>query len=110
MKMKRRGRTGKLVLREALEPWLPAGLLSKRKRGFQIPFAEWFRGDFSRFAREAWNDSGARQSGYLRPEAVEQLFREHDASLANHGRTLYAIAMFSCWWQQTRTEGRRKAA
>jgi asparagine synthase (glutamine-hydrolysing) len=110
MTMKRRGGTGKLVLREAIAPWLPARLLSKRKRGFQIPFAEWFRGDFSRFAREAWNDSGARQSGYLRPEAVEQLFREHDASLANHGRTLYAIAMFSCWWQQTRTEGRRKAA
>ncbi len=109
-KMKRRGGTGKLVLREAMEPWLPTGLLSKRKRGFQIPFAEWFRGDFSRFAREAWNDSGARQSGYLRPEAVEQLFREHDASLANHGRTLYAIAMFSCWWQQTKTEGKRAAA
>jgi asparagine synthase (glutamine-hydrolysing) len=110
MKMKRRGGTGKLVLREAIEPWLPAGFLSKRKRGFQIPFAEWFRGDFSRFAREAWNDSGARQSGYLRPEAVEQLFMEHDASLANHGRTLYAIAMFSCWWQQTKTEGKREAA
>jgi asparagine synthase (glutamine-hydrolysing) len=110
MKMKRRGGTGKLVLREALEPWLPSGLLSKRKRGFQIPFAEWFRGDFSKFAREAWSDSGARQSGYLKPEAVEQLFREHDASLANHGRTLYAIAMFGCWWQQTMTEGRRKAA
>ena len=110
MKMKRRGGRGKLVLREAMAPWLPANLLGKRKRGFQIPFAEWFRGDFSRFARGAWNDSGARQSGYLRPDAVEQLFREHDASLANHGRTLYAIAMFSCWWQQTRTEGRRKAA
>ena len=110
MKMKRRGGTGKLVLRQAMEPWLPSGLLSKRKRGFQIPFAEWFRGDFSRFAREAWNDSGAGQSGYLKPEAVEQLFQEHDASLANHGRTLYAIAMFSCWWQQMKTEGRREAA
>ena len=110
VKMKRRGGTGKYALRKAVEPWLPAELVSKRKRGFQIPFAEWFRGDFSRFAREAWNESGARQSGYLRPEAVEQLFREHDASLANHGRILYAIAMFSCWWQQTMTEGKRKAA
>ena len=109
-KVKRRGGTGKQVLRDAMAPWIPASLLSKRKRGLQIPFAEWFRGDFSRFAREAWNDSGARHSGYLCPEAVEQLFREHDASLANHGRTLYAIAMFSCWWQQTRTEGKRKTA
>ena len=110
MRMKRRGPVGKYALRKAVEPWLPAGILDQRKRGFQIPFAEWFRGDFSRFAREAWNDSGARQSGYLRPDAVEQLFLEHDAGLANHGRTLYAIAMFSCWWQQTMTEGKREAA
>lgn len=108
--MKRRGRVGKFALRKAAEPWLPAGALDKRKLGFQIPFAEWFRGDFSRFAREAWNTSGAKDSGYLRPDAVEQLFREHDAGLANHGRILYSIAMFSCWWQQSFTENRRKAA
>lgn len=110
LKMKRRRGVGKYALRRAVRPWLPANGIDGRKRGFQIPFAEWFKGDFSRFAREAWNDSGARQSGYLRPEAVEQLFREHDAGLANHGRTLYAVAMFSCWWQQTMTEGARKAA
>jgi len=108
--MKRRGRVGKFALRKAAEPWLPAGALDKRKLGFQIPFAEWFRGDFSRFAREAWNTSGAKDSGYLRPDAVEQLFREHDAGLANHGRILYSIAMFSCWWQQAFAENRRKAA
>jgi asparagine synthase (glutamine-hydrolysing) len=108
--MKRRGRIGKYALRKAVEPWLPNNALDKRKKGFQIPFAEWFKGDFSRFAREAWYDSGAFHSGYLRPDAVEQLFAEHDAGLANHGRTLYSIAMFSCWWQQAMTEGKRKAA
>jgi len=110
LKMKRRGRVGKYILRRAVEPWLPAQTQERHKRGFQLPFAEWFKGDFSRFAREAWNDSSARDSGYLRPDAVDQLFREHDAGLANHGRTLYAIAMFSCWWQQAMTEGERKAA
>jgi asparagine synthase (glutamine-hydrolysing) len=98
--MKLRGDTGKVALREAVAPWLPAGALSKRKLGFQLPFAEWFRGDFATFAREAWNDSGARTSGYLRPAAVDQLFAEHEAGLAQHGRTLFAIAMFSCWWRQ----------
>jgi asparagine synthase (glutamine-hydrolysing) len=108
--MKRRGNVGKYILRKAVEPWLPTNALQARKRGFQIPFAEWFKGDFSHFAREAWNDSGARQSGYLRPEAVEQLFKEHDANIANHGRTLYAIAMFSCWWRQTMTRRMRQVA
>jgi asparagine synthase (glutamine-hydrolysing) len=99
--MKMRGKTGKYALRKAVEPWLPTGALGKRKLGFQLPFAEWFRGDFSKFAEEAWNESGASQSGFLRPEAVDSLFAEHRAGVANHGRVLYAIAMFSCWWQDT---------
>ncbi|MBV8907549.1 MAG: asparagine synthase (glutamine-hydrolyzing) [Sphingomonas sp.] len=98
--MKLRGNLGKYALRKAIEPWLPANALDKRKLGFQLPFKEWFRGEFSDFAREAWHDSGAAASGYLRPQAVEQLFAEHRAGRADHGRILYAIAMFSCWWQQ----------
>lgn len=105
-----RGKVGKYALRQAIAPWLPADALDKRKLGFQLPFAEWFRGDFATFAREAWHDSGAVDSGYLRPEAVDALFAEHRAGRANHGRTLYAIAMFSCWWQQTKAAGAARAA
>lgn len=100
--MKLRGKVGKYALREAVRPWLPPGALDAAKRGFQLPFAEWFRGGFAEFAREAWHDSGATAAGYLRPAAVEALFAEHRAGLANHGRILYAIAMFSIWWRQAR--------
>jgi asparagine synthase (glutamine-hydrolysing) len=100
--MKLRGKVGKYALRKAVEPWVPAAALDTRKLGFQLPFRDWFRGEFSDFAQEAWNDSGAAASGYLEPAAVEQLFEEHRAGRADHGRILYAIAMFSCWWQQQR--------
>jgi asparagine synthase (glutamine-hydrolysing) len=108
--MKLRGKLGKYALRKAVEPWLPPPALGTRKLGFQLPFAEWFRGDFSDFAQEAWNESGAKQGGFLRPPAVDQLFAEHRAGTANHARLLYAIAMFSCWWQQNIHEKTVKAA
>lgn len=107
--MKIHGKVGKYALREATKDWLPAGAFDMRKRGFQLPFAEWFRGDFSDFAREIWNDSGAAGSGYLRAQEVEALFREHRAGTANHGRILYAIAMFGCWWQQNIASAPRAA-
>ncbi|CDO37011.1 asparagine synthase (glutamine-hydrolyzing) [Novosphingobium sp. KN65.2] len=99
--MKLRGKVGKYALRKAVEPWLFPGALDERKLGFQLPFAEWFSGGFASFAQEAWISSGASRSGYLRQDAVEKLFAEHAAGLANHGRILHAIAMFSCWWDQT---------
>jgi asparagine synthase (glutamine-hydrolysing) len=99
--LKLRGSTGKYVLRRAVEPWLPEGALEQRKIGFQLPFADWFMGGFSDFAREAWRSSGA-DLGFLDGAGVEQLFDEHRRGAADHGRILYAIAMFSCWWKQQR--------
>jgi asparagine synthase (glutamine-hydrolysing) len=98
--MKVRGGLGKYALRRAVEPWLPKVAQNKRKLGFQLPFAQWFRGDFSAFAREAWHESGAAQAGYLRPPAVDRLFAEHSGGKANHSRVLFAIAMFGIWWRQ----------
>jgi asparagine synthase (glutamine-hydrolysing) len=101
--LKLRGSTGKYVLRRAVEPWLPRGALSQRKIGFQLPFADWFMGGFNDFAREAWRSSGVADLGFLDRQGVEQLFDEHRRGAADHGRVLYAIAMFSCWWEQQRT-------
>ena len=98
--LKLRGNTGKYVIREAIKPWLPQGALDQRKIGFQLPFADWFMGGFNEFDREAWRSSGVADLGFLDDASVERLFDEHRRGAADHGRVLYAIAMFSCWWQQ----------
>ena len=111
LKMKLRGNVGKYVLRKAVEPWLPQGQSDKRKLGFQLPFVEWFRGDFSRFAREAWNDERRQaDAAIFGPKQSSSSSTSIDAGLANHGRILYAIAMFSCWWQQSMTQQDRSKA
>jgi asparagine synthase (glutamine-hydrolysing) len=97
----RRG-VGKYVLRRAAEPWLPRETPAGRKLGFQMPLADWFIGGFSDFAYEAWTSSGAADAGFLNPKEVTRLFDEHRRGKANHGRLLYALAMFSCWWKDQR--------
>ena len=100
--LKLKGNVGKYVLRQAVEPWLPQGALDRPKLGFQMPLADWFIGGFNDFAREAWRSSGADAAGFLDPQGVENLFDEHRRGSVNHGRILYAIAMFSCWWREQR--------
>jgi asparagine synthase (glutamine-hydrolysing) len=101
--LKIRNGVGKYILRKAAEPWLPAGALNRPKQGFQMPHRGWFRGGLGGFARDVWRDSGASQSGYLDGPAVERLFEEHRSGACDHGRMLYAIAMFSCWWREQKT-------
>jgi len=57
-------------------------------------------GGFNDFAREAWRSSGAADLGLLDAKGVEGLFDEHRSGTADHGRMLYAVAMFSCWWKE----------
>jgi asparagine synthase (glutamine-hydrolysing) len=95
---------GKYLLRRAVEPWLPSHIPKGRKRGFQMPLADWFIGDFSDFAYEAWMGSGAATAGFLEASEVRRIFDEHRRGLANHGRLLYALAMFGCWWKDQRLE------
>lgn len=97
--LKLRGNVGKVILRNAIAPWLPPSVLQRPKQGFQMPLAAWLRGTFGDFAREAWNDSGAADAGYLDAAAVGQLFDEHKRGEADHGRMLYAITVFSLWWR-----------
>lgn len=110
--LKLRGRTGKYILRRAIEPWLPADILKRPKQGFQIPMASWLHGRFGQFARETWNDSGAGALGYVRPAIVEQMFAEHRRGAADHSRILYALTVFALWWSEVQTgvTGRRANA
>ena len=96
--LKLRGATGKLILRNAIAPWLPPGIIGRPKQGFQIPLASWLRGKFQDFARTAWHDSGASEAGYLNLAAVDRLFAEHKRGAADHSRILYAITIFALWW------------
>jgi asparagine synthase (glutamine-hydrolysing) len=98
--MKLHGGTGKYVLRRAVADWLPASVMRRPKQGFQMPLGTWFRGGLGAFAETIWNDSGAARAGYLEPDAVARLLAEHRRGRADHGRMLYAIAMFSCWWAE----------
>lgn len=98
LSLKHRNGVGKYIVREAVRPWLPAGILDRGKQGFQLPLQQWFAGDFGAHAQSLWRDSGAADAGFLDAAAVEQLFQEHRSGGRDHGRILYALAMFALWW------------
>jgi len=100
--LKLRRRTGKYILRQAAQAWLPPEILKLPKQGFQIPMASWLRGPFGDFAFSTWRDSGAQSAGYLERDEVDRLFNEHRAGAADHSRLLYAVLMFCMWWEGSR--------
>ena len=98
--LKLRGGKGKYIVRKAVEPWLPPGVLDRPKQGFAVPLARWVRGDLGRYAEALWRDARADEAGALKPDAVAALFREHREARADRSQMLYALAMFALWWRQ----------
>jgi asparagine synthase (glutamine-hydrolysing) len=97
--LKLHGATGKYLVRKAVEPWLPPGILDRPKQGFAVPLAGWLKGDLGRTAEGLWRDAGADAAGALEPRAVAALFAEHRAGRADRSQMLYALAMFALWWR-----------
>jgi asparagine synthase (glutamine-hydrolysing) len=97
--LKLRGRTGKWLVREAVRPWLPAGVLDRRKQGFSVPLSRWVRGDFGHYAESVWNAAGAGDAGVFDPGSVASLFRQHREGHKDWSNTLFTLTMFALWWQ-----------
>jgi asparagine synthase (glutamine-hydrolysing) len=90
----------KRVLRSAMRGWIPDGILDAPKRGFELPTAQWFRGELREFAREALLDPGSTSRGWFREQEVRRLLDEHAASTHDHGRRLWTLLMLELWHAQ----------
>lgn len=108
--MKLRRGVGKYVIRQAIGPWLPEGVLDRRKQGFVVPLGLWFSGDLGTHIRELWFDSGMAESGYFNEAAFEHILAEHDQGRRDHGRLFYALAIFAHWWMSDRARLSKQAS
>lgn len=89
-------RTGKRVLRSACSDVLAPDVLSRPKRGFQVPLAEWFRGDLAQFWKDACLDPQALIADYVRQDELEKLFIENQKG-ADHGNRLWMMLSLAVW-------------
>jgi len=83
----------KALLRRGLKGVLPESLrLSPKKTGFNAPIHQWFKDPkVAGPARELMLSGPLARRGWLRREAVEQIFREHETGQANHMMLLWPL-------------------
>ena len=98
--MKVRGLQKKVVLRDALRGWLSDEVLDRPKQGFQLPIAEWFRGELRGWAQDVLLDPAARSRGYFREHYVSELLDEHAAGRRDYSRPIWSLVVLEIWHQQ----------
>jgi asparagine synthase (glutamine-hydrolysing) len=94
--LKLRGGEGKYIFKRAVSKVLPPEVLSRRKQGFVMPIAEWFRGELRELAEGVLFEASA-PDGLLDRAAVERLWQQHQSRLRDYSRPLWAVLMFRLW-------------
>jgi asparagine synthase (glutamine-hydrolysing) len=85
---------GKYIFKKALEPVLPKEVLTRRKWGFGVPLATWFRRDLKDFAYESVFSA---KDSYLNYTFLEQCWNQHQRRQRDWSSMLWQVLMFKTW-------------
>ncbi|MCD4827849.1 MAG: asparagine synthase (glutamine-hydrolyzing) [Candidatus Cloacimonetes bacterium] len=94
---KLRGTTRKHILKRAMKGRLPHDILHRKKKGFGVPLAAWFKGPLQRELRRTLRPERLRREGWLRPETVLRLIDEHAAGVRDNRKKLWTLYVWHKW-------------
>lgn len=85
------GRTGKQILRRAMERTLPEKILKRPKSGFRVPVHEWLRGPMRPFLHDMLLAPSAETSRYCDPAVLRACVAEHESGARNREKELWSL-------------------
>ena len=97
IELKLHGNQGKQILIDTFADLLPPSIQHRRKMGFGVPLANWFRGELKSFLHDVLFDSRTQSRGFFEPAAVQRLFDEHQQQKTDHSHRLWALLCLELW-------------
>jgi asparagine synthase (glutamine-hydrolysing) len=100
MSLKVRGNEGKLLLKKAMEPQLPADVLYRPKMGFAVPLERWFRGPLKQRVRDAVLGERLGATGWFDRRYLLHLVDAHQSEMRDYSSPLWTLLMFEAFLRQ----------
>ena len=95
---KLRGNKGKYILKRAVKDLLPKTILTRSKKGFGIPIAEWLKGRLNPLVHDLLSPARLKDQGLFEPAFVQTLIAEHEKGIASHHKQLWTLLVFQLWY------------
>jgi asparagine synthase (glutamine-hydrolysing) len=92
----------KYLLRKAMERYLPASFLWRRKQGFAVPLGHWFKASLGDYIRDRLLAPGAMVGHVFERAALERVLGEHARLARDWSHALWALLMFETWCRRYR--------
>jgi asparagine synthase (glutamine-hydrolysing) len=94
---KLKGTEGKYIFKKAMEPYLPHDILYRKKMGFSVPLASWFRGPLRERIRESILGRNLMESGMFDQKFLTQLVDQHQSGRRDNSAALWTLLMYEAF-------------
>ncbi len=95
--LKIKGACGKYAFRRAMTPLVGRDVAQGRKRGFEVPLDDWFKGPLRSLARDALQACDTRVTQWISPAAIESTWTQLDRGRRGIGVRLWEMLMLELW-------------
>jgi asparagine synthase (glutamine-hydrolysing) len=85
------------ALLKAAFPEIPAAILERRKTGFGVPVAAWFRNALGSEYEDTVLKAGSRAGSWFDRSIARDLLDQHRSGAADHSTALWTLLMFEHW-------------
>lgn len=90
---------GKYLLKKSMEQYLPKEIIYRKKMGFPVPIAHWFRTSLYDKLRDILLDNRCLSRGYFRPEYYNEILSIHRSGKQDLSRRIFSLLVLELWHQ-----------
>ncbi len=92
-----RGSQGKFLLKKLMEQYLPQKIIYRKKKGFPVPIASWFRTTLFDKTKEILLDPVSINRGYFKKSYIESILIKHKQGTEDHSRRIFSLLNLELW-------------
>jgi asparagine synthase (glutamine-hydrolysing) len=95
--MKLKGNEGKYIFKKSLESYLPEDILYRKKMGFAVPLAGWFRGPLRQRVRESLLGPTLADTGIFNTAFLAEMVEQHESGRRDYSAPIWTVLMFEAF-------------
>ncbi len=91
------GGQGKYLLKKMMEKHIPHEIIYRKKQGFPVPIANWFRSSLYDQTREILLDDSSLRRNYFKPSYIENILTRHKNGKEDLSRRIFSLLNLELW-------------
>jgi asparagine synthase (glutamine-hydrolysing) len=92
--------TSKYLLKKSMSRVLPAEIINRRKKGFNMPVAQWLTTELRDLVLEMLSEERINRQGFFNYAYVRELLDQHFSYRRDNRKVLWTLLIFQLWYER----------